>query len=264
MPTSLVLTVLGEDRPGLVESLASIIAAHDGNWLESRMAQLAGQFAGILRTSVPDTNAAALINALQGLTSRGLQFVVVRSSTDEPAQNSRWLTLDLVGNDHLGIIRDLARTLAQRGINIEELQTACTSAPMTGGMLFNSMALRVCLGPADDLSYATVFRAVMAGHGINLATFGSVGEITKYTLLSERVPGAQVAEQIRAASGEIDFSHADVSVEGEVERLVAEAIDRHGRIDVAVNNAGTESTAELAAGTEAGQFRVPPVLGEAP
>lgn len=63
--------------------------------------------------------------------------------------------------------------------------------------------------------------------------------------------GAQVAERIRAAGGEIDFSHADVSVEGEVERLVAEAIDRHGRLDVAVNNAGTESTAELAAGTEA-------------
>ena len=149
MPTSLVLTVLGEDRPGLVESLASIIAAHDGNWLESRMAQLAGQFAGILRTSVPDANAAALINALQGLASRGLQVVVARSTTDEPVQNSRWLTLDLVGNDHLGIIRDLARTLAQRSINIEELQTACTSAPMTGGMLFKATArLRVPLAMA--------------------------------------------------------------------------------------------------------------------
>ena len=63
--------------------------------------------------------------------------------------------------------------------------------------------------------------------------------------------GERVAERIRAASGEIDFSHADVSVEGEVEGLVAEAIDRHGRLDVAVNNAGTESTAELASGTEA-------------
>jgi glycine cleavage system regulatory protein len=146
MPTSLVLTVLGEDRPGLVESLASIIAAHDGNWLESRMAQLAGQFAGILRTSVPDANAASLINALQGLAVHGLQVMVARSSMDEPAQNSRWLMLDLVGNDHLGIIRDLAHTLAQRGINIEELQTACTSAPMTGGMLFKATArLRVPL-----------------------------------------------------------------------------------------------------------------------
>ena len=66
MPTSLVLTVLGEDRPGLVEALAHIIAAHEGNWVESRMAHLAGQFAGILRASVPDGNAAALLTALQG------------------------------------------------------------------------------------------------------------------------------------------------------------------------------------------------------
>jgi len=146
MPTSLVLTVLGEDRPGLVESLASIIAAHEGNWSESRMAQLAGQFAGILRASVPDANAAALINALQGLAGHGLRVAVARSTTDEPTQDCRWLTLDLVGNDHLGIIRDLAHTLAQRGINIEELQTECTSAPMTGGMLFKTTArLRVPL-----------------------------------------------------------------------------------------------------------------------
>lgn len=146
MPTSLVLTVLGEDRPGLVESLASIIAAHEGNWLESRMAHVAGQFAGILRASVPDTSATGLINALQGLASHGLQVMVAQSASDAPAPEARWLTLDLVGNDHLGIIRDLAHALAQRRINIDELQTACTSAPMTGGMLFKATArLRVPL-----------------------------------------------------------------------------------------------------------------------
>jgi len=144
MPTSLVLTVLGEDRPGLVEALAHIIAAHEGNWVESRMAHLAGQFAGLLRASVPDGNAAALLTALQGLAAHGLQVVVTHSPTDVPTPEARWLTLDLVGNDHLGIIRDLAHTLAQRGINIDELQTACTSAPMTGGMLFKATArLRV-------------------------------------------------------------------------------------------------------------------------
>src|SRR5215471_2860617 len=120
--TSLVLTVLGEDRPGLVESLAYIITAHEGNWLESRMAHLAGQFAGILRASVPDANAAGLIQALQGLAAHGLQVVLAQSTTDEPAREARWLTLDLVGHDHLGIIRDLAHTLAQRGVNIDELQ----------------------------------------------------------------------------------------------------------------------------------------------
>jgi glycine cleavage system regulatory protein len=144
MPTSLVLTVLGEDRPGLVEALSHIIAAHEGNWLESRMAHLAGQFAGILRASVPEGNAAALLTALHGLASHGLQVVVARSSTDTPAPEARWLMLDLVGNDHLGIIRDLAQVLTQRGINIDELQTACTSTPMTGGILFKATArLRV-------------------------------------------------------------------------------------------------------------------------
>jgi glycine cleavage system regulatory protein len=144
MPTSLVLTVLGEDRPGLVEALSHIIAAHEGNWLESRMAHLAGQFAGILRASVPEANAAALRTALQGLTSHGLQVTVAPSSTDAPAPAARGLMLDLVGNDHPGIIRDLAQMLAQRGINIDELQTACTSAPMTGAMLFKATArLRV-------------------------------------------------------------------------------------------------------------------------
>lgn len=146
VPTSLVLTVLGEDRPGLVESLAYIITAHEGNWLESRMAHLAGQFAGILRASVPDANAAGLINALQGLVAHGLQVVVAQSTTDALAREARWLTLDVVGHDHLGIIRDLAHALAQRGINIDELQTECTSAPMTGGMLFKATArLRVPL-----------------------------------------------------------------------------------------------------------------------
>ena len=108
------------------------------------MAHLAGQFAGILRASVPEGHAAALLTALQGLAAHGLQVVIAPSSTDTPAPEARWLTLDLVGNDHLGIIRDLAHVLAQRRINIDELQTACTSAPMTGGMLFKATArLRV-------------------------------------------------------------------------------------------------------------------------
>ena len=144
MPTSLVLTVLGEDRPGLVEALSHIIAAHEGNWLESRMAHLAGQAVRQLGDDDRVASAAELLTALQGLASHGLQVVVARSSTDELAPEARWLMLDLVGNDHLGIIRDLAHTLAQRGINIDELQTACTSAPMTGGILFKATAhLRV-------------------------------------------------------------------------------------------------------------------------
>jgi glycine cleavage system regulatory protein len=142
----LVLTVLGEDRPGLVESVAHVIATHGGNWLESRMARLAGKFAGILRASVPSGNTAALTAALQGLEAQGLRLLIDWSASDEAAQTYRQLTLDLMGNDHRGIIRDVSHALAQRGINIDTLETAYLSAPMTGEMLFKATAqLRVPL-----------------------------------------------------------------------------------------------------------------------
>jgi glycine cleavage system regulatory protein len=144
--TSLVLTVLGEDRPGLVESLSQAVAAHEGNWLESRMARLAGKFAGILRANVPEANADALTNALRELESQGLRVVIERSTADEPARDYRQFRLDLVGNDRMGIVRDITHVLAQRGINIDEIGTECTSTPMSGGMLFKATAwLRVPL-----------------------------------------------------------------------------------------------------------------------
>jgi glycine cleavage system regulatory protein len=144
---SLVLTVLGDDRPGLVESLSQLIAAHGGNWLESRMARLAGKFAGILRATVPEANAAALTRALQALGVQGLTVVVETSTADAPARQYQWLRLDLVGNDHAGIVRDISHALAQRGINIDELYTECVSAPMSGATLFKATAqLRVPLG----------------------------------------------------------------------------------------------------------------------
>lgn len=146
LTTYLVLTVLGDDRPGLVESLSEVIAAHAGNWLESRMAHLAGKFAGILRASVPQANADALTNALQELESHGLRMIVEWSTSDEPVQDYRWLRLDLIGHDRPGIIRDISRSLAWRGINIDELNTEYMSAPMSGDMLFKATAqLRVPL-----------------------------------------------------------------------------------------------------------------------
>lgn len=140
MALFLVLTVLGEDRPGLVESLSEAITTHDGNWLESRMARLAGKFAGILRASVPESQVDPLTNALRALESHGLRILLDWSATDEVPRPDRWLTLDLIGTDHPGIIRAISRALARRGINIDELHTEYTSAPMSGEMLFKATA----------------------------------------------------------------------------------------------------------------------------
>jgi glycine cleavage system regulatory protein len=135
----LVLTLIGPDRPGLVEAVAEPIAAHGGSWLECRMAHLAGQFAGILRVEVPDAKAAALADALRRLEARGLR-VTVESAPGAVSLPRRTLVVDLVGLDRPGIVHEISRVLAQRGVNIEELVTDRTPAPMSAELLFRSRA----------------------------------------------------------------------------------------------------------------------------
>jgi glycine cleavage system regulatory protein len=137
----LVLTVLGEDRPGLVEAVSQAIAAHGGNWLESRMSRLAGKFAGILRASVPEMQTEALTTALRDLEMRGLRMLIEWSDSDEPARAYQLFKLHLIGNDRVGIIRDISQALAAYGVNIDELNTDYVSAPMSGEPLFKAAAL---------------------------------------------------------------------------------------------------------------------------
>jgi glycine cleavage system regulatory protein len=151
-PTSdLVLTLLGPDRPGLVEAVADTIAAHGGNWLESRMAHLAGRFAGILRVELPADRLPALTAALTKLEARGLRITatpapeapLATAASDSSAAGGpapRSMTLDLVGLDRPGLVREVSRLLAQRGINVEELTTDRSSAPMSGEMMFRAHA----------------------------------------------------------------------------------------------------------------------------
>lgn len=150
MGTSLVVTVIGNDRPGIVERLSEVVLAAGANWEESRMARLAGKFAGILRISIAATNANALASGLRALTSDGLT-IVVESSGEAAAETFRTVRLELVGNDHPGIIRDISKVLAQNQVNIEELETGVSGAPMTGEQLFRARAeLRLPAGVTTE------------------------------------------------------------------------------------------------------------------
>lgn len=149
----LVLTLIGPDRPGLVESVAQVIAAHGGNWLESRMAHLAGKFAGILRAEVPVDRTDAVIEALRKLETRGLKVVVEpvagRARAGDAAAE-RSMDLELVGLDRPGIVREISQLLAQHAVNVDELTTDRTSAPMSGEMLFRARA-RIRMPAGFDL-----------------------------------------------------------------------------------------------------------------
>ena len=136
----LVLTFVGDDRPGLVSAISETIAAHGGTWLESRSARLAGKFAGVLRADVPDANVRALELDLRGLAHAGLHLSVHRGAPDEAAASARRIALEIVGNERPGIVRDVTQTLSRLGVNIEAFDSGLESAPFTGAPMFRAHA----------------------------------------------------------------------------------------------------------------------------
>ena len=140
MQQALVMTVIGQDRPGLVDSLAALVADHGGNWLESRMSRLGGHFAGILRVEVPSEKQVPLAAALRALEAHGLTVVVHSGHSQPPSPNARLNLLEIVGQDRPGIVRQISHALASFGINVEELETECASAAMSGETLFKARA----------------------------------------------------------------------------------------------------------------------------
>jgi len=107
MSTSIVLTVVSKDHPGIVETLSELLADHGGNWTESSMLSMAGQFAGILLASVPDRQVEAFVEGLAGLESKGMQIVAKRAVAARGPAAEREFTLDLVGQDRPGIVHDI-------------------------------------------------------------------------------------------------------------------------------------------------------------
>ena len=140
MTSALVFTFVGADQPGLVEKLAQTVGQHGGNWLESRMSELAGQFAGIVQVAVSDAQFPALRTALLSLSSDDLSVVVASSKRAEGADDYRHLRLSILGNDRPGIVREVASALAARRINVSDMDTTVTSAPMSGDPLFEAVA----------------------------------------------------------------------------------------------------------------------------
>lgn len=136
----LVLTVFAPDKAGQVEQIAQCIAEHGGNWLESRISRLAGQFAGVLRIGVPAEARGELLGALQALTGQGIHVLVGETGIE---QSCSWkpIAMELVGNDRPGIVRDITRLLSEQGVNLERLVTDVRPAPMSSEQLFHAEAV---------------------------------------------------------------------------------------------------------------------------
>lgn len=139
----LVLTVVGDDRAGLVNALAQAVSGAGGNWEQSELAELAGAFAGIVLVTVPDDRVDELTGALQSLD--GLLRVTVHGGVgstlagDEVgSERPDTLSFTVLGNDRPGIVRDVTTAIAAHALSIDAFRSRTLEAPMAGGTLFEA------------------------------------------------------------------------------------------------------------------------------
>jgi len=156
MTTSLVLTFVGDDRPGLVNAISEKVVDFGGTWLESRSVRLAGKFAGVVLVRVPDENLIPLESALAKLAPSGLRVSLERgaAAAEKPA---RLVTLEIVGNERPGIVRDVTQALTHLGVNIEEFMSGLEGEPFTGVEMFRATAR---LGVPDGLKLDELRKAL--------------------------------------------------------------------------------------------------------
>ena len=134
--TSLVVSIVGADRHGIVSLLADRAQRYGANWAASRMTRLASEFAGTVHFEVPRENADALAAALRQLEASGLQVVIARSDAATVPATLRSVELELVGDDRVGIVSKVTKILSERGVSIESLHTEIIRSGVSGSQIF--------------------------------------------------------------------------------------------------------------------------------
>ncbi|MDP6968912.1 MAG: ACT domain-containing protein [Gammaproteobacteria bacterium] len=136
---TIILTVISPDRPGLVQMLSDVIVKHGGSWGQSSMANLAGQFAGILTIMVEETNLPALNKDLQALSKQGMT-VTISASGNIADRDLQVVWLEITGHDKPGIVHEVASACSDLGANLLSLETDVVSGSMSGEAMFVASA----------------------------------------------------------------------------------------------------------------------------
>ncbi len=138
MAKHIILSVISNDKPGVIKSISKAVKQNGGNWLESQLSQLAGKFAGVIKVSVADENLAQMHQALQSLREQGIKIYIEELENQAPSVEARKAHFTAVGPDRPGIVMEISDALANYNINILDLNTQCTSMPYSGEPLFEA------------------------------------------------------------------------------------------------------------------------------
>ena len=137
----IVLSFIGQDQTGLVNTLSNTIKEHHGNWQTSSMHHLSGFFAGTIEIAVEESNLQALIAALNNIEELNCQIKVAIPNGEHQQPN---LILELTANDRSGIVQDISSVIHQQGGNLIKLISSQESAPYSGQLMFKAKA-QVCV-----------------------------------------------------------------------------------------------------------------------
>lgn len=138
MSNQLVLSIMADDRPGVVEQVAAIITGCNGNWLESALSRLGGKFAGIVLVDVPADKQTDMETALAGLAENGIRIAL--DNAGSRTISGETVTFEVLGNDRKGIVGEISHVLARHGVSVDEFYTSTENAPMSGELLFRATA----------------------------------------------------------------------------------------------------------------------------
>ncbi len=138
MTRHVVLTTIGEDRPGLVDEVARFVFERGGNVEDSRMVNLHGQFTIMMLVAGDDMAMGRLQDGLSVLKRDSRLHAELHGADFEAhaAGDALPYRLSASAIDQPGLVQPLAHLLAGHGVNIESMQTTLAEAPITGAPVF--------------------------------------------------------------------------------------------------------------------------------
>ena len=166
MAESLVITFVGVDRPGIVQDLTAMVHGQQGNWLESKMSRMAGKFAGIALIEVSRERLDALKEELQEIPD--VSVIVEMTDTQDSDAGMLSYQLNIVGLDRQGILQEVTNELSRKSINVIELETRVSSAPMSGDKMFHADASVLVPASVDLIEFHERLDAVADDLGVDI------------------------------------------------------------------------------------------------
>lgn len=149
------MSAIGRDRPGIVADLAELIYECDCNLEDSSMTILGSEFAVLLLLTGEGPDVEARLSAACKRVEWEKRLTVFFRPLEAPPPGygatppRRHFTLQATGVDKAGIVASVARCLADRGINITQMETQVRPEPLSGTAMY-SMQIRMAAPPDVD------------------------------------------------------------------------------------------------------------------